>query len=180
MANQAAQSADSSFPPLSQLPKELSASINDRFEIIEPPRLLRDIISYKTNGTDPVANSERLLSLLSVEFEDWLAADIRAFQDSWNHLSKNLDCTKTFLAFSKSAHQIKGNAGILGCTPASDFANTLCSFLERSPDARSYADILKNSVYLIIAVASGHIDHDDPRAIEAHKGLRKLVQRWIG
>lgn len=176
MANRAAQSAESSFPPL----PELSASANDRFEVIEPPRLLRDVISYKNNGADPVANSERLLIALSVEFDDWLAADIQVFQNSWNHLDSNLDCPQAFGAFSRSAHLIKGNAGILGCAPASEFSNTLCRFLERSPQARPYENMLKNAVFLIIAVANGQIKHDDPRAIEAHDGLRRLVERWIG
>jgi len=117
-------------------------------EVIDPPNILTERITYKELGsgsTHPVENAERGVEFLSIEFSQWIEDDIIKMQTCWSKLQnkQNIDDNSTaFTCFNKAVHTIKGNAAILGYNQAGELAIPLSKLLERSHDLENFTQAI--------------------------------------
>jgi chemotaxis protein histidine kinase CheA len=153
-----------------------------RFERIVPPRMPNEIAKYrdiKGSGVDPVENAERQLSLLSVDFQQWLDDDRRELVEAWAALSADPSDPAAFKRFHRIVHTICGNAAILECEAAGILAKPLTRLLERAPDIAGHTAMIGPAVDAIAAAVSRQTSMDDPKFEEIRVGLDKIVAKWI-
>lgn len=151
-------------------------------EVIQPPRLLRDIVTYRDVGPgtmDPIDNAERQLEFLSVDFPAWLNDDKVELLESWSLLKADPTNAITFLRFHKAVHTICGNASLLRCEAAGRLAAPLARLLERTPNISKHADTIESAISAIAAAISDQTAETDPMMEEIITGLDTIVERWI-
>ncbi len=116
-----------------------------RFEIIDPPKKLKNNIKYRElskNAVHPVENANRQVEFLSVNFALWLEDDIKKLELAWKNLNSKEPEPSAFSNFNKAVHVIKGNAAILGFDKTGEMSNPLSKLLETSPQLDEFFDLI--------------------------------------
>lgn len=155
---------------------------NPRFEIVEPVRQPKDLVTYRKAGPgvmDPVQNAENQLMFLEDEYLGWLNKDCENLCQSWRALVVDPSNCEKFIDFHKAVHTVSGNAAILKCPNASSVAKPLARMLERRPNIEHHIKLVESAVLAICAATRGGSDQDDPRMNEIIQGLDQIVNRWI-
>lgn len=162
--------------------KVSSTQGSGRFELIEPPRTPKDVVTYREAGPgtiDPVKNAENQLEFMSEDFKVWLRDDQAELIEAWTNLKASPADPVAFKRFHRAVHVILGNAPILGCDAAGRLATPLSRLLERGPNIEDHTTTIGSAIDAISAAINGQTDIDDPRFEEVQSGLAKIVGRWI-
>lgn len=114
------------------------AKAAEAYEVIEAKNDLRSKVREvrsKGSGDDPVARAEAAISILSTQFDDWMAKeieDIGRTLSEWER--KDYADGDTRESFFRAVHDLKGQATTLGFPLATKVAASLTALLEGVPD----------------------------------------------
>jgi len=160
--------------------RKSAASAATTVAIIDAPRRLLDRVRYHKAGpgsVDHVANAERLVAMLDVEFPAWRDLDRRRMVDAWDQLKQRPQDAAAYLEFSRAVHVVKGNAALLKRPVAGEVAARLAQLLERALAFVPHERTVEVAVRLIGALLSDQVATDDIRVAAAMSGLDRLMNR---
>lgn len=113
------------------------AQAAEAYEVIEAKNDLRSKVREvrsKGPGDDPVARAEAALTVLSAQFDEWMASeidDIGTSHAAWAATDYADGAARE--AFFRAVHDLKGQAATLGFPLASKVAASLTGLLEGMP-----------------------------------------------
>lgn len=151
-------------------------------EIINGPKPLKDIVTYKTMGPGsihPVENAERHVELLEDNFQKWLEDDKIELLAAWKALKEKPSDSEAFLRLHRVIHTIYGNAATLNREIAGELALPLSRLFERRPHIENHIALIDSAIGAISASISNKKPATDEKLQEILDGLNQIVGRWI-
>jgi len=112
-----------------------TAVTNAGCEVLTPdqPRLRQALVPARANDEDPVMCAERALAQLTHEFGGWMQEECARLDAARRQVRQaGLNGANREILF-RVAHDLKGNAAILGYPAVAPAADSLCRLLEHAP-----------------------------------------------
>jgi HPt (histidine-containing phosphotransfer) domain-containing protein len=125
-------------------------------EVIHPKNMLKIkavVVSEGPARLDETAirRAEQALKALSINFNGWMEGACRALVDARNAVTEHGASEGRSATFHRCAHDIRGQATMLGFPLASRVGASLCLLLEQAPEA-----VLKSEA--LTTLVSQHVD----------------------
>lgn len=150
-----------------------------------PPHGLKTAIIQTSEPGDialgPVANAEKALATLKVEFHGWMQAECDRLESARNSLHLGGPTSTALSMLFRATHDIKGDAATLGYPLAGRLAGSLCRLLDNSPDRRRIPVVVVDRyVDAIRAIVREKVrDTSEPTAAEIAEQLAILVEKFL-
>ena len=153
--------------------------------VIVPPHRLHSVIKHTPEpgdfAMDVVARAESALAEIKHEFRDWMGAECKALEAARNELAKNGPSKPAIRKVFDAAHEVKGQAAVLGFPLAGRIAAILCRLLNHAPNAQLVPLILiEKHVDAIEAVVREEIHTtEDATGREIFERLARIVEDFL-
>lgn len=106
---------------------------NKAYEVINPPNTLqkkvRKLVGREAQF-DPVEKAEQAVKRLSVNFADWMDAEVQRLIDIWQTNKASGFSTEARASLYRAAHDMRGQASTLGFPWVGQIAGVFCDILD--------------------------------------------------
>ncbi len=153
--------------------------------IIRPQQLLREKClrpgDAEEAAVEAIANAEQALQQLSVNFDDWMAAEAAQLGAARNAAKASGFCEEPLTELFQAAHNLKGQATTLGYPFADEICASLCRLIDKTPDKSKLPAVLVDQhVDAVCAlVREGAKGNDNPKASVLAKRLRDVTNDFL-
>lgn len=147
----------------------------------DPEPLRQSLVPSSAGDEDPVARAEKAIAGLSRNFARWMAADCERLDSARKSITASGLTAENRDLLSRSADDIKGNAGTLGFQEAAPVADSLWRLLEHTPDiARIPLELIDRHVDAIRAIVREH-DRKDINIVAGvlTSRLRQVTEEFL-
>lgn len=154
-------------------------------EVIKTASDLRDKCIRPGDANDAaqqaIANAEQALDQLSVNFDNWMAAESGQLTAACDATKAAAFSPETLNELFQAAHNLKGQATTLGYPFADEICASLCRLIDILPDkSRLPVELVDQHVKAVQAlVREGAKGTDNPKASVLAKRLRDVTNDFL-